>query len=134
MKQPIVITRNFSSFSFLPRIIGCAVLVFSLISLSGCAFLQYGSGDVTPFEINPPMGLEGLTKSQLIARFGPPQGRITDEKGFEHWVYPHESYYYILLFGQGHRMNLTIKFSGDKVIASRLIDAGSTINILTQER
>jgi hypothetical protein len=134
MNHVKVIMENFNSFTFSLRLAAYGAFLFSMLMVSGCAFLQFGSSEVTPFEITPPMGVEGLTKSQVIARFGPPLNKITDEKGYEHWMYPNESYYYILLFGQGHRMNLILKFRNDKVIASRLIESGNTINILTQER
>ena len=134
MKRLKAITTFFNSFSLLSRVIVCGALIFSVLSLSGCAFLQFGGANVTPFEIIPPMGVDGLTKSQVVARFGPPASTIVDEKGFEHWVYPLESYFYILLYGQGQRMNLILKFRDDKVIANRLIETGSTINFLIQER
>ena len=49
--------------------------------LSGCALLEYGTADVTPFSIEEPSGLVGLKKSQVINRLGLSQGRIVDEQG-----------------------------------------------------
>ncbi len=103
----------------------------TILFLSGCAFRKFGKADVTPFKIEAPKGLIGLSKSEIIDRLGLPEGRIIDEKWAEYWAYNNLNHYFIILYGQGTHKTLILKLEDNIVTNVRLIEKGTSSGFLT---
>ncbi len=111
----------------------CSILLASFIMVlaGGCAYSRFGRADVTPFHIRIPAGLVGLTKSQVIDRFGLPEGAVADENGVEYWEYNNLSNYYFLVFGKGVQKNLILQIEKNVVKSVRLVSKGGSVSFAT---
>jgi hypothetical protein len=98
--------------------------------MSSCAFRRFGKADVTPFKIEAPEGLIGLSKSKIIDRLGLPEGRIIDEKWAEYWAYNNLNNYFIVLYGHGTHKTLILKLEDNIVTNVRLIEKGTSSGFL----
>ena len=104
-------------------------LVLVGISISGCAYGNFGKIDLSK---GVPSGLNGQSKSDIIKTLGVPDSAV-NAGAAEYWRFCNKKGVFILLFGTTTEKDLILKFEGNNVTSSYLIDKGSSIGIFATQ-
>lgn len=104
-------------------------LVLVGIFISGCAYGNFGKIDLSK---GVPSGLNGQSKSDIIKTLGVPDSSVNTGSA-EYWRFCNKKGKFIILFGETTEKDLILKFEGNNVTSSSIVDKGSSIGIFTTQ-
>ena len=104
-------------------------LVLVGIFISGCAYGNFGKIDLSK---GVPSGLNGQSKSDIIKTLGVPDSSVNTGSA-EYWRFCNKKGKFIILFGETTEKDLILKFEGNNVTSSYVVDKGSSIGIFTTQ-
>ncbi len=110
----------------------CFGFLFVAVSITGCAFGNFGKANVTYTDINVPSGLNGQSKASIITTLGVPDC-VANTGITEYWAYKNKSGFFVVLFGKTQAKDLVLEIKKGKVTSSYLVDKGSSMGIFAPQ-